>query len=319
MRKAILAAGIASIGSLALAAIGGQRSAVDHKPDPITVVPGPASTARSSPAAAVARTISPAAERANSAPAQIQAAASTWWKPTLSDTWQWQLTGTIKTSYNVKVYDIDLFDAPDATLTLLHSQGRKIICYFSAGSSENWRADFKNFTASDLGSPLDGWAGERWVNTRSQNVRSIMQKRLDLAVQRGCDGVEPDNVDGYANENGLSLTANDQLSYNRFLATEAHRRGLAIGLKNDLDQVGALVTSFDFAVNEQCAQYSECDALRPFVSASKPVFNAEYAAKYRNNTGGARDKLCKASKAANIRTLVLPLALDGSYRYACDA
>ena len=52
--------------------------------------------------------------------------------------------------------------------------------------------------------------------------------------------------------------------------------------------------------------------------ASHPVFNAEYASKYRNNTSGARDKLCTASKAANIRTLVLPLDLDGSYRFSCD-
>jgi len=31
-----------------------------------------------------------------------------------------------------------------------------------------------------------------------------------------------------------------------------------------------------------------------------------------------RDKLCAASKAAGIRTLVLPLDLDGSFRYSCD-
>jgi len=30
---------------------------------------------------------------------------------------------------------------------------------------------------------------------------------LDLAAQRGCDGVEPDNVDGYSNDNGFGLTA----------------------------------------------------------------------------------------------------------------
>ena len=42
----------------------------------------------------------------------------------------------------------------------------------------------------------------------------------------------------------FSLTAADQLDYNRFLAEQAHQRGLAIGLKNDLDQVASLVDLF---------------------------------------------------------------------------
>lgn len=52
--------------------------------------------------------------------------------------------------------------------------------------------------------------------------------RLDVAVYKGCDGVEPDNVDGYTNNTGFILTAEDQLMYNRFLADEAHERGLLI-------------------------------------------------------------------------------------------
>jgi hypothetical protein len=269
----------------------------------IVVVPAPAS-----PRQAVAA----------GSPAKQMASRATWWRPAPSDTWQWQLTGKINTSYDVAIYDVDLFDTPAATLTQLHAQGRKIICYFSAGSSENWRDDFKEFRPADFGKPLDGWAGERWVDTRSQNVRRIMAARLDTAVARGCDGVEPDNVDGYANANGLKLTAADQLDYNQYLATEAHRRGLAVGLKNDLAQVSALVGSFDFAVNEQCNQFRECAKLRPFTESSKPVFNAEYKAKYRDNTDGARDALCTAAQAAKIRTLVLPLKLNDKYRYSCD-
>ena len=84
------------------------------------------------------------------------------------------------------------------------------------------------------------------------------------------------------------------------------------------DQVAALQPSFDFAVNEQCNEYSECGGYSAFTSANKPVFNAEYASKYAKNTNGARDKLCTASRAANIRTLVLPLDLNGTFRYSCD-
>lgn len=91
------------------------------------------------------------------------ASAATDWVPHVSDTWQWQLTGTINTGYDVTVYDIDLFDAPDAVLATLRAQGRRIVCYFSAGSAENWRPDYQRFKASDLGKPLDGWPGEKWA------------------------------------------------------------------------------------------------------------------------------------------------------------
>ncbi len=143
---------------------------------------------------------------------------SSYWQPALADTWQWQLKEIVNTSYAVTVYDIDLFDTPATTIQALQSGGKKVVCYFSAGSSENWRSDFSSFQPSDMGNALSGWAGERWLDTRSANVRQIMQARLDLAVSKGCNGVEPDNVDGYANSGGFPLTAATQLDYNRFLA-----------------------------------------------------------------------------------------------------
>jgi hypothetical protein len=246
-----------------------------------------------------------------------QSLSATAWVPQVTDTWQWQLTGTINTSYDVKVYDIDLFDAPDSVLATLHSQGKYVVCYFSAGSAENWRSDYSKFKASDKGNALDGWAGERWVDTRSANVRSIMKARLDKAKARGCDGVEPDNVDAYQNDPGFPLTASTQLNYNRFLATEAHARGLKVGLKNDVDQLSALAASFDFAVNEQCNQYNECGGYSVFTNAGKPVFNAEYKSKWKTDAT-ARAQMCAKARAMNLRTLVLPLNLDDAFRYSCD-
>jgi len=237
-------------------------------------------------------------------------------------TWQWQLKGTLKTSYVVDIYDVDLFDVAATTIAQLKtikSPRTYVVCYFSAGSSEDWRADFSKFKAADMGADLDPqWVGERWLDTRSANVRAIMKARLDLAKSKGCDGVEPDNVDGYTNNPGFPLTPSTQLDYNKFLATEAHARGLLIGLKNDVDQVVALEPYFDFAVNEQCNQYGECGNYAAFTNKNKPVLNAEYASKYVNNTNNARTDLCTASKKANIRTLVLPLELDGTFRYSCD-
>jgi len=265
---------------------------------------------------AAVQSVSSANAIADTASLSTQALATTHWMPAAADTWQLQLTGTINTSYPAQVYDIDLFDTPQATINALKAQGKRVVCYFSAGSSENWRPDFKQFVAADMGKALSGWAGEKWLDTRSANVRRIMQARMDLARSKSCDGVDPDNVDGYTNKPGFPLTAATQLDYNRFLATEAHARGLAVGLKNDVDQVASLATDFDFAVNEQCFQYKECASYTPLTAQGKAVFNVEYATKYRD--AATRATLCASAKAAHLRTLVLPLDLNDAFRYACD-
>lgn len=239
------------------------------------------------------------------------------WTPRSSDTWQWQLSGAINTGYDVDVYDVDLFDAPAATLARLRSQGKRVVCYFSAGSSEDWRADFGRFAGGDMGRPLDGWAGERWLDTRSENVRAVMKARLDLAASRGCDGVEPDNMDAYSNHSGWPLDAGTQLDYNRFIAREAHARGLAVGLKNDVEQLQALAPQFDFAVNEQCHEYGECGGYAAFTRTGKPVFNAEYHSRWVGNAA-ERERLCQSARDEGLRTLVLPLQLNDRFRFSCD-
>lgn len=244
-----------------------------------------------------------------------------WYRPGVETRWQWQLqpdaNGAINTTYDVEVYDIDLFDAEASVISDLQASGRRVICYFSAGSFEAFRDDAGAFMEGDLGSPLEGFANERWLDVRSGNVHDIMRARLDVAVEKDCDGVEPDNVDGYQNNPGFPLTATDQLAFNRFLANEAHERGLSVGLKNDLDQISELVDYFDFSVNEQCHEFSECDALRPFIEAGKPVFNAEYADTFVSDAA-AQAGMCADAMALGIRSLILSIDLDDSLRISCD-
>lgn len=237
--------------------------------------------------------------------------------PQPGETWQWQLSGPVNIGYEVAAYDIDLFDTPRHLIQLLQHRGVKVICYFSAGSYEDWRLDAKEFASSELGKPLDDWAGERWLDIRSKNVRSIMSARLDLARAKGCDAVEPDNMDVYTQKSGFKLTADDQIAYNRFLALQAHTRGLSIGLKNDLLQIEALVDYFDFAVNEQCFKFEECDYLLPFIRQSKAVFNTEYAEEFVKNAA-KRAELCQKSQKIGFSTLILPLLLDDSFRLSCQ-
>jgi len=241
----------------------------------------------------------------------------TWYRPGASTTWQWQLTGTVNASYDVELYDIDLFDNDAETIADLQSAGHRVFCYFSAGSSEDWRDDYDRFTASDQGRQLDEWEGENWLDVTSENVLEIMLDRLDLAVEKGCDGVEPDNVDGWTNDTGFTLTAEHQLGYNRRLANEAHDRGLSVLLKNDGDQAEDLVDYFDGSLNEECHEYEECDQLAPFTESGEPILNAEYR-DTEAQASAAMVGLCAKAEAAGTRTLILPWDLDDSFRFACD-
>lgn len=236
-------------------------------------------------------------------------AAADRWDPPATLTWQWQLSGRLDTSVDVDVYDVDLFETSAAQVEALRADGRRVICYMSAGSWEEYRSDRDLFPASALGKPLDGYPDERWLDVRDiDGLGPAMGARLDLCRDKGFDAVELDNVDGYANRSGFPLTGADQLAYNRFLAQEAHERGLAVALKNDLDQVEELEPDFDLAINEQCFQYRECGALEPFVDAGKPVLHVEYELKPR--------KFCAKARALGFSSMRKRYSLD-AYRQPC--
>jgi hypothetical protein len=241
-------------------------------------------------------------------PAAAQPASGKIWVPNQGVSWQWQLSGKIDRSVKAHVYDVDL-SVHKSTVHKLHAQGRRVICYISAGSFENWRPDVAKFPASVKGKDLDGWPGERWLDIRQiVTLRPIMAARMDKCRAKGFDGVEADNVDGYSNESGFPLTAADQLAYNKMLAGLAHARGLSIGLKNDVEQAKSLEPFFDFAVNEQCRQYHECGRLRPFLLAGKAVFNAEYDLK--------RSQFCPHARAVGMSAIRKKLNLK-VWRRAC--
>ena len=253
----------------------------------------------------------PGADTADAAaPIPDAAANPAIWSPPPGTTWQWQLDGTIDTSFDVAMYDIDLVETPQDVIDALHADGRIVICYFSAGSRETFRPDADDFPPEAVGRPLDGWPGERWIDVRDPTVRTIMETRLDLAVTKRCDGVEPDNLEGYANPSGFPLTADDQLDFNRFLATAAHTRNLSIGLKNDVEQVPDLVGDFDWSLDEECFLYDECPGLSPFIDAGKAVFHVEYG------PADKADTVCPVTTALGFSTLIKRLNLT-AWRVPC--
>jgi hypothetical protein len=214
------------------------------------------------------------------------------WKPPVGARWQYQLQGKLRTDLCVvpasggacvrpDIYDIDLYAKDGTTLNTagvaqVHAAGARAVCYVSAGSFENFRPDAAAFPPEVKGAS-NGWPGERWLDIRQMaTLLPIMASRVDRCVAAGFDAVEFDNVDGYSNASGFPLTAADQLTYNRALAGLAHARGLSVGLKNDVEQAAELLDDFDFAINEQCAQYSECDVYDAWITAGKAVLQVEY-------------------------------------------
>jgi hypothetical protein len=190
-----------------------------------------------------------------------------------------------------------------AAVQALHVRGARVIGYIDAGTAETWRPDFPELQAFDqscdgclFGNPLSSFPDEYWLNintdvtginpntgqseTARQFLLDEMLTRLKEARLIGVDAIEFDDVDAYQNATGLSISAGAQKQYNATLANMAHRMGLSVGLKNDLDQSDALQPYFDFAINEECWQFQECAALKPWPSLyGKAVFNVEYELK----------------------------------------
>ncbi len=234
------------------------------------------------------------------------------WQPVLDTTWQWQLEPSIDHSFDVDMYDIDLFDSDAEVVAALHDQGRKVVCYISVGSWEDWRPDKDQFPESVIGNDYGGWPGEKWLDIRQIDLLApIMRARLDECQAKGFDGIEPDNIDSYTNDTGFPLTYQDQLDYNIWLAEEAHARGLSIGLKNDGEQVNDLLPYFDWALTEDCFDQGWCEEMLPFIEAGKPVFAAEYT-----DTGITLDQFCPQAAEMNISAILKNRDLD-AWREAC--
>lgn len=218
-----------------------------------------------------------------------------------------------------------------AAVSALHAQGDKAIGYIDAGTAETWRPDYpqyQSFNASCggclFGKPVSGFSDEFWLNvntnvagtnpntgqtqTAQQFILDELAARLAKARSAGADAVEFDDVDAYQNKTGLAISAATQEQFDAAIANLAHTAGLAAGLKNDLGQAGDLQPYFDFAINEQCWQYRECNFPAPGLQAwpatyGKAVFNVEYklaTAKFCPQANSASYNFNSILKDANL-------------------
>jgi hypothetical protein len=225
--------------------------------------------------------------------------------------WQYQLDGRLDTSVDAQVFDIDLFDNTAESFAALHAAGRKVICYFDT-AYEPGRPDSDKL-APFRGNPIDGWPDQAWVDQREPAVLAVLRDRIAQAKDKGCDAIEADDVDARDNDPGFPLTAADQRAFITALAEAAHKAGLKFGLKNALDDVSALVSVADFAINEECIQFDECDLLVPFIASGKAVYHVEYT---EDDFESLAQDVCDRSNALGFDTVLKHLDLDAPLR-AC--
>ncbi|KAF2666846.1 hypothetical protein BT63DRAFT_441894 [Microthyrium microscopicum] len=192
---------------------------------------------------------------------------------------------------DAEIFDIDMFHTPKEVISELSRRGKKVICYFSAGGTETWRPDNKEFKKVDVGDTMKEWKGEHWLNIRSEDVWRVMEKRIKYAYDKGCNAIDPDNLDAFNHESKRGggfkpkLTKADTVAYLARLSNEAAKYGMSTGLKNVEELVNDVSQYVHFAVNEECASMDNSDGCGPyqkFLLSGKPVFHIEYV----KNRGG---------------------------------
>lgn len=230
------------------------------------------------------------------------------WKPKPGLHWQWQMTGKLDKKARYDLWVIDLFAYDTEDIKALHQAGRKVACSFSGGVYEPARDLGANVPASRLGEPNEERPGGRWLDIRQPGSKQWLQAQLKLAQSKGCDAVLPDHLYAYAQNSGFTITPAEQIDFNRWVADSAHQLRLAIGLHNDVEQIRQLEKKFDFALNEQCFTFNECEAYQPFLQAGKAVLGVEFE--------GEPTDFCPQANAKGMDWLKKTLKLDAE-RIAC--
>lgn len=203
-----------------------------------------------------------------------------------------------------------------AAVAAIHANGAKAICYVDAGTAESFRPDYQDYVNFNnsiggalFGKPVGGFRNEFWLNINNDKgqrdfIVSEVAKRVDRCVADGFDAVEFDNVDAYQNKTGLTISSDTQLLFDTALANLAHSKGLTVGLKNDVGQLTDLKPYFDFAINEQCFQYKECNFPAPgypdWTASGKAVLNVEYRSSALNCSQAATWRISSMLKDVNL-------------------
>ena len=186
--------------------------------------------------------------------------------------------------------DLVLLDAnlrSAAEIKQQKAQGKKVVCYISAGTIENWRDDAKQAMSTvALGNKYKGWGGtEQWVNVLQwETAKPIMSKRISEAASKGCDAIEVDNIDCYDYGSGCVAGASKSelkaksVEYITWLANTAHSKGMGVAMKNvnGPSDVPSIAKLGDMAIEEANPIPSEWKNFKSFMDQGKLVVSVQY-------------------------------------------
>ena len=243
------------------------------------------------------------------------------WKPSSTPTirWDWQIGASSDAAIippaGSQMIDVDGFNVSAQKVAALHAAGLKVVCYLDVGSYETGRPDSADYPAALKLSEDPDWPGEWFLDVRDvfksgSVLAGILNKRFQMCKDKGFDAVEPDNLDNWDANRSL-LTEQDQVDFDGWVADRVHALGISVALKNcpelvtRLDRTGQrLVDKFDFELDEQCQEYSECDSFTEFSKAGKAIFDVEYKANLTLN--------CSQFSSLSINPLKKDLDLVGA-------
>ncbi|MEU8225773.1 endo alpha-1,4 polygalactosaminidase [Kribbella sp. NPDC048915] len=216
---------------------------------------------RSVLAAAAATALAVTAATLTGAPPGQPATTSSVAEVTLPPTganFDYQIGGAYTPTAGVQVVSRDRTAEPAA--------GLYNICYVNAfqvqpGEQDDWDADLLLRDAEGNLVIDEDW-GEPLLDLRTPDKRSRIAAKvnswIDGCAAKGYQAIEPDNYDSYTRSQNL-LTATQAKAFLTLLAGHAHDVGLAIGQKNTVELAGdRTAVGLDFAVAEECGQYTEC-------------------------------------------------------------
>ncbi|CAI5983115.1 unnamed protein product [Closterium sp. NIES-64] len=169
------------------------------------------------------------------------------------------------------------------------------------------------------------WRVERWLDVKSPVVKAIMEKRINLAKSKGCDGVDPDNINAYSNNimaqaiSQFTVTADDQFKCNSWIANAVHKYGMSVGLKYPGPLAPSFMANlFVWAIIESCIYLSDFsdgewysgkyqyDYSNEFIVRNKAVFSIEYKELWGTPAGQA---FCAISNAHGFNTNLFSYSL----------
>jgi len=130
---------------------------------------------------------------------------------------------------------------------------------------------------------------------------------MKLAVEKKCDAIDVDNLDGCQDKTvqkkwSNPLTKEDTIVFAKWLSATAHELGIAISLKNSLFMIDEVGDDFDMAISESCATHvnTECHLYKKFLDSGKAVFGITYEIYLQNRW----TRLCDALDGLKISMII---------------